>query len=176
LEWTALAHVALCRVLQDSPEPATELLRELVSSWRKVRALASGEWIGAAAHAAAFAGREASLPVAELLDEVPHRTRWVEAARQTVAGGVAAAAGDLRRAVELHTEAAQRYASMPNETDRMFALTAAVRCGLRGEAARRVTTFAAQHRVPGLLRLANLQPAPPPPGSVDLDTAGLGRP
>jgi class 3 adenylate cyclase len=169
LEWTALANVALCRALQERPDEATGLLSELVGSWRSVRALASGEWVDAASHAAAIAGRAASTQLREMLTEVPHRTPWVEAAARTVAGGVAAADGDHGRAADLHLAAADLYAEMRHATDRMLSLAAAARSQRhlgdddRSKSVRReVTAFAEHNKAPGLLRLAGLPPEPTP--------------
>ncbi|MDT5037385.1 MAG: hypothetical protein QOE03_2570, partial [Micromonosporaceae bacterium] len=127
LEWTALANVALCRALQGRLDDSTTLLSELAASWRPVRAIASGEWLDAASHAAAIAGRVASAELSELLSGVSHRTPWVEAAARTAAGGVAAADGDHERAVTLHLAAAHLYGEMRHVTDRMLALAAASR-------------------------------------------------
>jgi predicted ATPase/class 3 adenylate cyclase len=164
LEWTALAYVALCRALQGRTDDATALLSELATSWRTVRALASGEWVDAASHAAAIAGRRASTELREMLSEVPHRTPWVEAAVRTAAGGVAAATGDHERAAALHLAAAQLYADMEHTTDRMLALAAASRSlrhlgdSERAETVRQeVVAFAGRNAAPGLLRLAGLE-------------------
>ncbi|NJC69721.1 AAA family ATPase [Planosporangium thailandense] len=163
LEWTALAHVALCRVLQGRADEATALLSELVDSWRTVRALASGEWIDAASHAAAISGRAACARLRELLDEVPHRTLWVDAATRTVTGGLAAADGDHARAAELHLAAADLYAEMRHATNRALSLAAAARSlGRLGSddrsapVCREVEAFADRNQAPGLLRLAGM--------------------
>ncbi|MGC9667279.1 AAA family ATPase [Planosporangium sp. 12N6] len=164
LEWTALSHVALCRALQDRLDEATDLLSELVDSWRPVRALVSGEWVDAASHAAAIAGRTASTRLREMLGEVSHRTAWVEAAARTVAGGVAAADGDHARAAGLHLAAADRYAEMGHATNRVLSLAAAAR-SLRNfgdddrskQVRAQVTAFAERNQAPGLLRLAGCE-------------------
>jgi hypothetical protein len=163
LEWTALANVALCRALQGSADEAGDLLSELVGSWRTVRALASGEWVDTASHAAAIAGRAASALLLQMLGEVPHRTLWVEAATRTVAGGLAAADGDHGRAADLHLAAAARYAEMHHETNRMLSLAVAARSlGHLGDdervepVRREVVAFADRNQAPGLLRLAGL--------------------
>ncbi|MCW2643643.1 MAG: adenylyl cyclase [Dactylosporangium sp.] len=173
LEWTALATVALCRALQGRDGDATELLSELVGSWEAVRALASGEWVDAASHAAAIAGRAASTRLREMLSEVPHRTPWVEAATRTIAGGIAAADGDHGRAGDLHLAAADLYAEMHHATDRMLSVAAAARSlrhlgdDDRSKSVRQeVMAFADRNQAPGLLRLAGLDE--PEPGGVRL--------
>jgi class 3 adenylate cyclase/predicted ATPase len=159
LEWTALAHGALCHAVQGQPDEATELLRELARSWRRVRAIASGEWIDAAGHAAALSGRDACVTVRDMLGEVPHRTPWVEAALHTVTGGLATADGDRDRAVQMHLAAAEIYATIPNLTDQMLALTAAVRAAGApdelGEIRAELAAFVARNRCPRLLGLAS---------------------
>ncbi len=164
LEWTALANVAFCRALQGDADEASELLSELIASWKPVGVIVSGEWIDAASHAAAIAGRDASTALREMLAGVPHRTPWVEAAARTVAGGVAAADGAHARAADLHLAAAELYAEMRHVTDRMLSLAAATRSlshlpdSERAEAARtELTEFATRNKAPGLLQLAGLE-------------------
>jgi predicted ATPase/class 3 adenylate cyclase len=161
LHWTALAMSALCRALQGRPNDTAQLLAELVDSWRAVPALASGEWIAAAAYAAVFAGRDAAVAVRGMLDEVTHRTPWAEAALRTVTGGVATADGDHRRAAQLHAAAAEIYGQIPDTTDRMLALALAAGAHQRAgdEAAAEgplaeVQAFALRNSAPGLMRLA----------------------
>ncbi|HWG99216.1 MAG TPA: adenylate/guanylate cyclase domain-containing protein, partial [Pilimelia sp.] len=125
LHWTACGIGALCRSLQGRPAEAAALIDELATAWRAVPALASGEWITAAAYAAALAGRDAAVTVRAMLDEVTHRTPWAQAALQTVTGAVAAADGDHGRAGQLHLAAAETYALIPDTTDRMLALALA---------------------------------------------------
>lgn len=164
LEWTALANVALCRALQGNAAEATTLLSELIASWKPVGVIVSGEWIDAASHAAAIAGRPASTALREMLAGARHRTPWVEAAARTVAGGVAAADGDHERAADLHLAAAELYADMRHVTDRMLSLAAAARSlghrpeSRRSEAVRaELIEFATRNRAPGLLQLAGLE-------------------
>ena len=52
---------------------------------------------------------------------------WVEAALATTAGGQAEAAGELRYAADRYREAADLYGRIGNVSDRVLALTAAVR-------------------------------------------------
>jgi class 3 adenylate cyclase len=163
MEWTALAYVSLCRVLQGRPDEATELLTELAASWRTVRAVVSGEWIAAAAHAAAMAGRPAATVLHDMLAEVAHRTPWVEAALRTVAGALAAADGDPKRAAALHLAAAEIYGGIPNTTDRILSLAVALgplrQAGdqEKSESVRtEVAAFATISKAAGLLTMGDL--------------------
>jgi hypothetical protein len=132
LQWNALAHGAFCRALQGRHADAEDLLAELAKSWRDVRAIASGEWIDAAAHAAWLSGRGAAIIVRDMLANVPHHTPWVEAALRTVTGAAAFADGDFARAADLHLAAAEIYGQIPNLTDRALAVAATVRAMRRG--------------------------------------------
>jgi predicted ATPase/class 3 adenylate cyclase len=167
LHWTMLGLGALCRALQGRRAEATELIEELATSWSAVPALASGEWIPAAAYAAALSGRPAAARVRGMLDRVTHRTPWVEAAASTVAAAMAADDGDHARAGRLYAGAAEIYAGIPDATDRMLAMALAAgelhRAGERTEAEltlAEVRTFALRNRAPGLLRLTQNPPAP----------------
>ncbi|GAB3861838.1 hypothetical protein GCM10029963_67050 [Micromonospora andamanensis] len=62
-----------------------------------------------------------------MLDQVGHRTPWSEAALRTVTGALAGADDNHQHAAELHLAAAETYAGIPDVTDRMLALTFAVR-------------------------------------------------
>ncbi len=62
-----------------------------------------------------------------MLDRVGHRTPWSEAALRTVTGALAGFDDNHRHAAELHLAAAEIYAGIPDVTDRMLALTFAVR-------------------------------------------------
>jgi hypothetical protein len=159
--WTMLGLGALCRSLQGRPDEAAELLDELADSWSAVPALASGEWIPAAATAAALAGRDASVRVRGMLERVGHRTPWAEAALRTVTAAVAAADGDEARAGQLYAAAAGIYGQIPDTTDRMVTLALAAdafrQAGERSAAEVALTevrAFAARNKAPGLLRLA----------------------
>src|SRR5262249_22607542 len=48
--WTALGHSALCSALLGEHDHAARLLGELGESWRRMRTIASGSWVAAAAH------------------------------------------------------------------------------------------------------------------------------
>ncbi|MCI4061843.1 hypothetical protein MRQ36_04370 [Micromonospora sp. R77] len=152
---------ALCRALQGRSAEAATLIEELADSWSTVPALASGEWIAAAAYAASLAGRDAAVRVRAMLDRVGHRTPWSEAALRTVTGAVAAADGDHRRAGELHLAGAEIYARIPDVTDRMLALALAAAELTRAGDPRaadgplvEVRAFAERNEAPGLLALA----------------------
>jgi hypothetical protein len=162
VHWTAAAHAALCRALQGRRDEAAELVAELVDTWRPVRALPSGEWIGAAALAAALAGREAAVAVRGMLDEATHRTPWAEAAMRLVTGAVATADGDHDRAALLFTAAAGIYARIPDTISRMLALALAAAAHVRAgdepaadATLAEVRAFAHRNQAPGVLRLAS---------------------
>lgn len=163
LHWTMLSMAALCRALQGRPEEASDLLRELADSWCQVPALASGEWIAAAAYAAAVSGREAAVRVRDMLHRAPHHTPWTRAALQTVTAAVAAADGDYARAARGYTAAAGIYAEIPDLTDRMLALALTIgelrRAADHDAADAALGTlreFADRNQAPGLLRLAGV--------------------
>ncbi|MBX7266004.1 AAA family ATPase [Micromonospora sp. Llam7] len=162
LRWTMLAMGALCRAVQGRTDEAAALVDELAEAWMAVPALASGEWIAAAGWAATVAGRKPAARVRTMLDRVGHRTPWSEAALRTVTGALAGADGDHRRAAELHLAAAEIYAGIPDVTDRMLALTFAVRelesAGDRAAAGPllvELRAFAHRNGAPGLLALAH---------------------
>ncbi|GIJ68687.1 hypothetical protein Voc01_036040 [Virgisporangium ochraceum] len=155
--WSGLGQAALCHALRGRREEARSLLTELGESWQKVRAIASGEWLQAASHAAVLIGRPAAVALRELLADVPHRTLWVDAALRSVTAAVAAADGDPARAATLHLAAADIYNGIPNHTNRVLSLAEAVRADPgQTAAAVELRGFAARHDVPGLLTLAGL--------------------
>jgi ATP/maltotriose-dependent transcriptional regulator MalT len=125
--WTALAHGAFCEVLLDRPGDAERKLRELADGWRRMRTIASGEWVAAAAHAAARLGEDAAHLLRDALADAPHQTAWSRAALASVNGALAAARGDHTAAALHHLDAAARYAGAGSVTDRMLALGGAVR-------------------------------------------------
>ncbi|MGN9912268.1 ATP-binding protein [Phytohabitans sp. LJ34] len=150
--WTALGLGALCRALGGRRREAAALLDELVAAWRPVPALASGEWVAAAANAAALTGPDAAALLREALADVPHRTPWVEAALHTISPG--GAAGLLA--------AAEIYAGIPDATDRVLALALGAgelrRSGdhtAADAALQEVRAFAHRNQAPGLVRLAH---------------------
>lgn len=169
LQWTVLGHGALCRALQGRQRDAEALIVELAKTWREVRAIASGEWIDATAHAAVLAGRVAMMAIRDMLADVPHRTPWVEAAMRTITGAIAFVDGDFARAADMHLAAAELYGEIPNASARILSLTWAVQAlgRLGPDAADRLepwrselVAFAAQAGAPVLLTLAELPPTP----------------
>ncbi|GAB3150570.1 hypothetical protein GCM10027290_38340 [Micromonospora sonneratiae] len=160
--WTMLGMGALCRALEARRAEAAELLDELADSWSAVPALASGEWVAAAAFAAALVSRDAAVRVRGMLDRVGHRTPWADAALRTVTAAVAAADCDHARAGQLYTAAAEIYTQIPAITDRMLALALAAgeldRAGNRSAAQSALSTvssFAWRNEAPGLLLLSS---------------------
>jgi class 3 adenylate cyclase len=125
--WTALAHGAFCDALLDRRPAAEDMLRELGEGWRRMRTIASGEWVAAAAHAADRVGADAALLLRDALGDAPHHTAWSRAAMSLMDGTLAAADGDYTTAAVRYLDAAERYASVGSATDRMLALGGAVR-------------------------------------------------
>lgn len=167
--WNSLGLGALCRALQGRTTEAAALLDELDGSWSSVPALASGEWIAAAAFAAAISGRDTAARVRSMLDRLRYRTPWADSALHTVTGAVASADGDHRRAAQLHGAAAAGFAEIDATTDRMIALALAISSWrLAGERETGAATlaevqgFALRNKAPGLLRLG------------ERDTSGYG--
>jgi class 3 adenylate cyclase/predicted ATPase len=160
--WVALGAGALCRSLQGRGREAVGLLAELVAARSQVPALVSSHWSAAVATAAALCGREAALMVKGMLEEGGNLTPWGSAALDTVDAVVADADGEHDRAADLFIEAAQRYARMPNTTERMLCLALAAgaltRAGQTGRAEpllAEVRAFALRNRAPGLLQLTH---------------------
>jgi class 3 adenylate cyclase len=158
LRWNALAHSALYLALAGQPADSGQLLVELAASWRDVQPIAVGEWIPAAAHAAAIVGRPAAEPLDQLLGDLRRHTRWTRAASRTVR---AALTDDTEKATRYHHEAAEIYGRIPNSTERILALALALRS--RGEPdpthqawQSEVTRFATINAAPGLLDLSRL--------------------
>jgi class 3 adenylate cyclase len=125
LTWTALAHGALAHALLDRPRESEALLAELLDTWRRMRTIAGGDWIAAAAHSTARLGPDAAELLRDALAETPHHTAWSRAALATINGTLAAARGDHVAAANCHLDAADRYAGVGSATDRGFALAAA---------------------------------------------------
>ncbi len=125
LTWTTLAHGALAHALLDHSRESEALLSELRDSWRRMRTIASGDWIAAAAHAATHLGSDAALLLRDALAETPHHTAWTRAALASINGTIATAQGDHRTAAACHLDAAERFTAVGSATDRAFAVTAA---------------------------------------------------
>jgi class 3 adenylate cyclase/tetratricopeptide (TPR) repeat protein len=167
LQWTVLGHGALCRALQGRDRDAEALIVELAKTWREVRAIASGEWIDATAHAAVLSGRVAMMAIRDMLADVPHRTPWVEAALRAITGAIAFVDEDFARAADMHLAAAEIYGEIPNASARILSLTWAVQAlGRLDDESRlepwrsELVAFAAQAGAPRLLTLAGLRPPP----------------
>lgn len=162
--WTALAWEALTLALQQQHERATGLLAELVDSWRPVPVLASGEWVCAAAYAAALSGPVPAQLLRDALAAQPRQTRWSSAALHTVTGAVLIA-DNPRSAGDEHLAAATLHGDIPAVTDRMLSLALAAdayrRAGDTERAApvlAEVRAFAERAGAPGLLELAHPGP------------------
>lgn len=160
LHWTMLSMGAFCRALQCRYDEASKLLGELADSWSAVPALASGEWVAAAAYAAALAGRDAAERLRDMLSRVGRDTPWSRAARHTVMAALAEADGDYAEAARGHLAAARVYADIPDQTDRMIALALAADAlrhtdrAAAASALSEIREFARRNQAPGLLRLA----------------------
>jgi hypothetical protein len=168
LRWNALGHGALCQAVLGHSADATAMLQELFTGWRRMKTIASGEWIPAAAHAAVRLGPEAARLIHDLLDAAPHHTPWSLAALASADGATATARGDHARAGVHHLDAAARYQAIGSLTDRALALAAAAQALHRaGETANpgpngsqpaslnqvrdEVTDFAVRNKAPALL-------------------------
>lgn len=125
LTWNALAHGALTQALLRNRADSEALLKELGDGWRRMRAIASGDWVAAAAHAAHQLGPDAALLLRDALADAPHHTGWSRAALASVDATLAASRGDHATAARLHLDAADRYAAVGSQTDRAFAVAAA---------------------------------------------------
>jgi predicted ATPase/class 3 adenylate cyclase len=125
LKWSALAHSALTQALLENRADSEALLQELEEGWRRMRTIASGDWVAAAAHAATRLGPDAAHLLRDALADAPHHTAWSRAALASVDGTLAASRGDYRAAATFHLDAAERYAAVGSETDRAFAVSAA---------------------------------------------------
>jgi hypothetical protein len=176
LQWVTLGHGALCRALQGRDRDAEALIVELAKTWREVRAIASGEWIDATAHAAVLSGRVAMLAIRDMLADVPHRTPWVEASLRTITGAIAFVDGDHARAADMHLAAAELYGDIPNNSARILSVAWAVQALGRSGDERiepwraELVAFAEQAGTPRLLELAGLTPPPLSSGDASLST------
>jgi hypothetical protein len=146
LKWTALAHGALCHALLDQRADSEAMLRELGEGWRRMRTIASGEWVAAAAHAAVRLGEDAAVLLRDALGDAPHHTAWSRAALSSVDGALASARGDLTAAAAAHLDAAERYAAVGSVTDRIMAFGGAIRALSTAALPRAATSSAARPR------------------------------
>ncbi|HEX6499278.1 MAG TPA: adenylate/guanylate cyclase domain-containing protein [Micromonosporaceae bacterium] len=117
---STLAHAALCRVLQDRHDEAARLLAELDADWSGAPILPFGEWVAAAAQAAALTGRAWAARVRDMVTRSPRHTPWVDAASATLDGALT---GDA----DAYLRAAAIYERIGNHSDRMLCLAAAAR-------------------------------------------------
>jgi predicted ATPase/class 3 adenylate cyclase len=128
--WVALAAAALCRALRGRTVEAVDLLSELTEAWQKVPVMASGAWVGTAAHAAALLSRS---PAGSSPGEALHaalagsarRTCWAQAAQHSAAAAMRMAGGDPAAAARDHLAAAAIYEQIPARTDRALSLALA---------------------------------------------------
>jgi hypothetical protein len=126
LQWTAQAHGALGHTLLGRPDEASQLLHQLAGGWRRMRTIASGEWVAAAGHAAVRLGPDIADMLYDALADTPHHTAWSRAAVSSAQGVLAYARGDHAGAIAAHLDAAERYAAAGSATDRFLALSGAL--------------------------------------------------
>ena len=167
LRWTALAHGALCHAVLGQHAEAAAMLRELADGHRRMRTIASGEWVTAAAHAAVHLGpvrlgaghigSDVAQILRSVLMDVPHHTPWSRAAQVSIDGALASADGQHAAAAKLHLAAAEQYATIGSLTDRMLALgSAAAELAAAGDlepdapVRAELTEFATRNRAPYL--------------------------
>jgi hypothetical protein len=162
--WTALGHGAFCEAVLGRSADARALLLELGEGWRRMRTIASGAWVAAAAHAADRVDPDAALALRDALGDAPHHTAWSRAAMSCVDGTLAAARGDLVAAAMRYLDGAQRFAAVGSTTDRMLALGGVVR-----------TLSAAANTAPLGSRAAIPAQAPVPVAEVRDELADFAR-
>ncbi|MEV6969720.1 adenylate/guanylate cyclase domain-containing protein [Hamadaea sp. NPDC051192] len=121
---SALAHAALCRVLQNRTEEAQALLDELEQDWSQTEMMTFCEWSAGAAHAAALLGPAGARQARAMFERSTRRTPWIEAALSTMAGALAE---DPAEAGGHHLAAAEIYAKIGTPSDEVLALSAALR-------------------------------------------------
>jgi class 3 adenylate cyclase/tetratricopeptide (TPR) repeat protein len=154
----ALAHGALCRVLQDRRDEAAALLAELEESWRADPTWPSREWVSAAVHAAALLGAEGTAGMQRVLRSVSRPTPWTTAAVLVLDGAAAAHHGEHGTAARRYAEAVAVYDEIGDESDAGLAaawtLRALVEAGddeAAGAWNERVRTFVRRNGAHGLL-------------------------
>jgi class 3 adenylate cyclase/tetratricopeptide (TPR) repeat protein len=135
--WIALGNGALSEAVLGRGAQAEHLLRELGQSWQRMRTIASGGWVTAAAHAADRVSPDAAQALRDVLGNAPHHTAWSRAAMSCVDGTLAAGRGEYTTAALRYLDGAQRFADVGSTTDRMLALGGVVRA--LSTAARTVT-------------------------------------
>jgi tetratricopeptide (TPR) repeat protein len=167
---SALAHGALCLVLQDRRDEAAALLAELEESWRQDPSWPSCEWLAAASHAAALLDAHHTAAMRELLESVEHRTLWARAAIHVLDGAAAAYRGAHHTAARHYAQAVEVYDVMGNKSDAALAAVWTVRAlATTGElgATRawtdRVRAFAGRNGARLLLEGLPFEEGPPAP-------------
>jgi class 3 adenylate cyclase/tetratricopeptide (TPR) repeat protein len=125
--WTALGNGAFAEAVLGRSDDAQRMLRELGESWRRMRTIASGAWVAAAAHAADRVDPDVALMLRDALGDAPHHTAWSRAAMSCVDGTLAVARGEYVAAAMRYLDGAQRFAAVGSTTDRMIALGGVVR-------------------------------------------------
>jgi hypothetical protein len=140
LRYNACAQGALYHAIRGEGPAAVALLDELSGVWRTGPTTLTVEWLSAIVHAAALVPEAAGI-VAHVVDTVPHRTRWVDAAAAMAAGH--------------WLDAADRYDEIGSVSDAVLATAWATRSGAADPAhLARVRAFAHRNRATGLLTLA----------------------
>ncbi len=136
-----LALAARCSALDGDTAQARRHHRELLSDLPAADALPSGtlpsgtlpapvrEWLPAAAavveHLTDETDRKTAEDLRRLLEQIPHRTRWVRAALATLASAAARRDGDRDAALAAAEEAVTVYGDIGDETERGLAVAAA---------------------------------------------------
>jgi hypothetical protein len=125
--WTALGNGAFAEAVLGRSDDAQRMLHELGQSWRRMRTIASGAWVAAAAHAADRVDPDVALMLRDALGDAPHHTAWSRAAMSCVDGTLAVARGEYVAGAMRYLDGAQRFAAVGSTTDRMIALGGVVR-------------------------------------------------
>jgi class 3 adenylate cyclase/tetratricopeptide (TPR) repeat protein len=117
MEWAALAHAALARMLQGDVDETAVLIEDLAAQWRAGTVKPERMWLPPAVLVVAALGPPLLEELDAWLTAQPLQTRWVRAARAVTAGGIAACAGDQAGAGAKYAEAAHCYDDIGNATD-----------------------------------------------------------
>ncbi|MFL6075351.1 MAG: ATP-binding protein [Mycobacteriales bacterium] len=117
LEWAALAHSALARLLQGNMEESAILIEELAAQTRSGAAKAERMWLPQAMLVVAALGPPLLDELSGWLAAQPQQTRWVRAALAVTAAGIAACDGDQAGAGARYADAAHTYDDIGNATD-----------------------------------------------------------
>jgi class 3 adenylate cyclase/tetratricopeptide (TPR) repeat protein len=117
LEWVALAHTALARMLQGNVDETAVLMEDLAAQWRAGTVIPERMWLPPAVLVVAALGPPLLDELDAWLTAQPLQTRWVRAARAVTAGGLAACNGDQAAAGAKYAEAAHCYDDIGSATD-----------------------------------------------------------